>query len=137
MALKNKSRIQHRTAKGKVVDMDMLRQRNELTPAVGNSRVNARGDEIGPGGVIVRTREEIIKEYYASTPSSVPDEVRAPKAKEAEMVTPEAKTTAVRSRAQKKLEDAPVNEPTAAELAEFEDSEWIEDADGNFIPKGE
>lgn len=137
MALKNKNRIQHRTAKGKVVDMDMLRQRNELTPAVGNVRVNARGDEIGPGGKIIRTREEIIKEYYASTPGSVPDEVRMPRAKEVEMETPEAKTTAVRSRAQKKVEDAPVNEPTAAELAEFEEPEWIEDADGNFVPKGE
>ena len=28
--------------------MDLLRQKNELTPAVGNARVNARGDELGP-----------------------------------------------------------------------------------------
>jgi hypothetical protein len=34
----------YRSANGKVVDMDLLRQRNELTPAVGNVRVNARGD---------------------------------------------------------------------------------------------
>ena len=36
--------------------MDMLRQRNELTPAVGNARVNARGDELGAGGQIVRKK---------------------------------------------------------------------------------
>ena len=49
---------------GKTVDMDMLRKRNELTPAVGNAKINARGDELGAGGKIVRKREDIVKEYY-------------------------------------------------------------------------
>ena len=43
--------------------MDLLRQRNELTP-VGNVRVNARGDELGPGGKIIRKREEVPRDYY-------------------------------------------------------------------------
>jgi len=46
----------------------LLRQKNELTPAVGNVRVNARGDELGPGGKIIRKREDIMNEYYASNP---------------------------------------------------------------------
>ncbi len=54
----------YRTANGKTVDMDLLRQRNELTPAVGNSRVNARGDELGPGGKIIRTREQVLQDFY-------------------------------------------------------------------------
>jgi hypothetical protein len=54
----------YRTANGKIVDMDLLRQRNELTPAVGNARVNARGDELGPGGVIVRKREDVLSDFY-------------------------------------------------------------------------
>lgn len=56
----------YRSANGKVVDIDLLRQRNELTPAVGNARVNARGDELGPGGKIIRKREEILKDFYAA-----------------------------------------------------------------------
>jgi hypothetical protein len=44
--------------------MDLLRQKNELTPAVGNVRVNARGDELGPGGKIVRTREQALSDFY-------------------------------------------------------------------------
>ena len=52
------------TANGRVVDMDLLRQKNELTPAVGNVRVNARGDELGPGGQIVRTREQVLADFY-------------------------------------------------------------------------
>lgn len=52
------------TANGQMIDMDLLRQRNELTPAVGNARVNARGDELGPGGRIVRKREDILADFY-------------------------------------------------------------------------
>jgi hypothetical protein len=54
----------YRSANGKLVDMDQLRQRNELTPAVGNARVNARGDELGPGGKIVRKREDMLTDFY-------------------------------------------------------------------------
>jgi len=62
----------YRTANGRTVDMDLLRQRNELTPAVGNSRVNARGDELGPGGKIVRKREDILQDFYSQ--SELPQE---------------------------------------------------------------
>ena len=66
--MKQTGRKLHKSANGKIVDMDLLRQKNELTPAVGNARVNARGDELGPGGQIIRKREDIMKEYYASNP---------------------------------------------------------------------
>jgi hypothetical protein len=68
MAMKQPGRKIHRSANGKIVDMDMLRQRNELTPAVGNARVNARGDQLGTGGKIVRKKEELLKDYYQSNP---------------------------------------------------------------------
>ena len=68
MAMKQPGHKVHISANGKMVDMDLLRQRNELTPAVGNARVNARGDELGPGGKIVRKKEEILKDYYQSNP---------------------------------------------------------------------
>jgi len=54
----------YRTMQGKEVDMDQLLQRNETIPAVGNVRMNARGDELGQGGKVVRTREEIVSQYY-------------------------------------------------------------------------
>ncbi len=50
--------------RGKEVDMEKLSLKNETTPAVGNIRVNARGDELGPGGKIVRTREQILQDFY-------------------------------------------------------------------------
>lgn len=54
----------YRTAQGKSVDMDNLRLKNENTPALGNMNVNARGDQLGPGGKVIRPREEAINAHY-------------------------------------------------------------------------
>ena len=61
----------YRTMRGREVDFEKLSLRNENTPAVGNMRVNARGDELGAGGKIVRTREQILADYYQNNPRSV------------------------------------------------------------------
>jgi hypothetical protein len=72
MAMKEQQRSVYRSMNGKEVDMNKLININELTPAVGNMRVNARGDELGPGGQIVRKREEIV----AAVPeNAVPDQI--------------------------------------------------------------
>jgi len=57
--------------RGKVVDMERLTKMNELTPAIGNMRVNARGDQLGEGGKIIKKREEIVAEYYKDTTSDI------------------------------------------------------------------
>jgi hypothetical protein len=54
----------YRSMQGKQVDMETLAARNETMPAVGNVRMNARGDELGPGGVVVRKREDIVNDHY-------------------------------------------------------------------------
>jgi hypothetical protein len=64
----------YKTMQGKEVDMDKLMRANELMPAIGNTRVNARGDELGPGGIIVRKREEVMAEYYEHNPKVVQDD---------------------------------------------------------------
>ena len=54
----------YRTANGKTVDLDGLILTNEKTIAVGNMNVNARGDELGPGGKVVATRNQSMDDYY-------------------------------------------------------------------------
>jgi len=140
MAMKQAGRKIYHTANGKQVDMDLLRQRNELTPAVGNARVNARGDELGPGGKIVKKREDIMQEYYRDNPkASIPDQEPARQSAPVQDQDPQmSKKSASKktTRAQQKTESV-VNEPTNEELAEFgDDGDWIEDDNGNFIPKG-
>lgn len=63
------------SVRGKEIDMEKLAIRHENTPAVGNAKVNARGDELGPGGKIKRTREEIMSEYYAKNPNAMREEI--------------------------------------------------------------
>jgi hypothetical protein len=102
---------QHRSMRGKFVDMDLLRKRNELTPAVGNARVNARGDELGPGGQIIKKREAIIKEHYDTA----------------------GKVSNQSGRAKAKVDETELTE----EEKELVDDDWIEDDEGNFVKKGE
>jgi hypothetical protein len=59
----------YKTANGKQIDIDGLRLTNEHVIAVGNMKVNARGDQLGPGGRVVKTHDQLMKEYYTlSTP---------------------------------------------------------------------
>ena len=125
---------QHKSMRGKTVDMDLLRKRNELTPAVGNARVNARGDELGPGGQIIRKREDVVAEHYATAGSVRSDSGRAkPKEDIVEEPTPAPATTATRTT----KKTATPAEVAAEEAALDDQEEWIEDDDGNFVKKGE
>jgi len=54
----------YRTMQGEQVDIEALFRKNELAVAVGNMQANARGDELGPGGSVVKTREQKAREYY-------------------------------------------------------------------------
>ena len=115
MAMKQQGRKQYRTMQGKAIDMDMLRQKNELTPAVGNARVNARGDELGPGGQIIKKREDVLKAYYEENPA-MPDEIAVKKPKADSIIEPDQ----FNNKAQKHEED-----------------EWIEDENGDFVKRDE
>jgi len=67
MGMKEQPRKVYKTMQGKELDLDILRMKNEMTLAVGNVRVNARGDELGPGGKIIKKREDIMTEYHTDS----------------------------------------------------------------------
>lgn len=58
--MKEQPKMIYRTMQGKEIDMGKLINQNEMTVAVGNMRVNARGDKLGPGGKIIQTREDLL-----------------------------------------------------------------------------
>jgi len=62
----------HTSMRGREVDLEKLNMIHENVPAVGNAKVNARGDELGAGGKIVRKREEVLADYYRDHPKTVP-----------------------------------------------------------------
>ena len=91
----------YRTMQGKMVDIDKLRAANESTRAVGNMNVNARGDVLGPGNTVVRSKEEVMREYYEAPAGAVAD-------------TPAPKVTAPTPIPQEKVIDTKVMNPTKA-----------------------
>ena len=119
---------------GKQIDIDLLRKRNELTPAVGNARVNARGDELGPGGTIVKKKQDNVQAYYES-PNAVSGiktvadtEVPVPVVEKNVEEKPKTRSSRTTKTAEQK----------AKEQAELDaQDEWIEDENGNFVKRGE
>ena len=63
---------------GKIVDLEKLMSQNELMPAIGNMKVNARGDELGPGGKIIKKREDVVAAYYEDNPNARGRKASAP-----------------------------------------------------------
>ena len=63
----------YRTMQGRMIDIEKLRAANESIPAVGNMKVNARGDILGAGGQVVTPKETIMRKYYEQPKGMVDD----------------------------------------------------------------
>ena len=81
--------MKYKTMQGREIDMEKLARQHELTPAVGNLKVNARGDELGPGGQIVKLREEVMAAYYENNPKATPDKINVAKPEVQTQVAPD------------------------------------------------
>jgi len=99
------------TSRGKQVDINQIKIKNEMVVAVGNAGTNARGDLV-KGGKIVKTREEVMRDQYNIRGNNIPknDPIRESMAHvEADAVAPEPLNF-----------DSPFNELTANELSKTE-----------------
>lgn len=59
-----------RTYRGKEINIQRIIEDGAKTIAAGNMRVNGRGDLIGRGGKILKTREQLELEYVAKNPQA-------------------------------------------------------------------
>lgn len=69
----------YKTANGKVINIDAIIAQNEESIAVGNMRVNARGDELGPGGRVERSRDRAMADYYKLNTPVATDHIPMPR----------------------------------------------------------
>ncbi len=60
-----------KSAKGRDVNMQALMIANQKTVALGNAKMNARGDILGKNGKIVKTREQLAQEYNKNPANKV------------------------------------------------------------------
>lgn len=68
----------YKTAQGKKVDIAALASQNETVRAVGNMKVNARGDTIDGFGHIVTPATQRVNEMYAQTVGNKSANTRKP-----------------------------------------------------------
>ena len=100
----------YRTMQGRMIDIEKLRAANESIPAVGNMKVNARGDILGAGGQVVTPKETIMRKYYEQPKGMVDDTPTKNKptpAPTAEPVKTIQKMTPVAKREVKKTQPKP------------------------------
>jgi hypothetical protein len=60
----------HRSANGKQVDMGSLRLKNENVRAVGNMRVNARGDLVDDKNQVITPKNQQVNQAYDNQTSN-------------------------------------------------------------------
>jgi hypothetical protein len=63
----------YKTARGKPVDFDRIKLTNESAIAVGNMKVNARGDVLGSGKQVAIGRNQLMDQVY-----NIPNDVYSP-----------------------------------------------------------
>lgn len=111
----------YKSAMGKTVDMGALISRNENVRAVGNMKVNARGDEIDSMGRIIKPVTSKVNQAYAKTVGNRSGQVMSKK--------PQPAANQIQADAVKLPEPKVVEELTQAEVemeAEFDDDELTE-----------
>ena len=122
--------VKRTTNKGVVIDLESLMAQNSDSPAMGNMRVNAKGDVIGKGGEIVQKSEDRVRAYYEDNPMSstaksslkgpMPDQpVQEESDMAPEMKTAEAQQTEQDQSVQNAVEE-PVQEQKVAGYKEVE-----------------
>lgn len=147
----------HKSMRGVEIDLAKLMARQEKNITVGNTKSNARGDQLGRGGRIVKSADELAREHYnRNDPKAV-----IQGGIKADADTPEIKETRVQE-VEKPLEDdwqEPTPKPTPAAVPQpkpaeatpeppkptpepkpapsQEDDPWVEDKDGNFVRQSE
>jgi hypothetical protein len=122
----------YRTALGKIVDMSILAAKNEKTRAVGNMKVNARGDTIDSKGNIIKPATNKVNEAYSKTVGnrSAQPVRKQPRAKDETARTSQPKPQPVRSGGvNQRIEEKEPMQLTADEIEldrELDDDELTE-----------
>ena len=123
--------------------------KSEKNISVGNTSTNARGDQLGRGGRVVKSADAIAREHYnvnnprAVVKSSIKVDNDVDMSGKDQAVTPNAPV-------EKQTEDdwaepasTPVEKPkeevkeTAPVIEEAVEDDWVEDDEGNFVKASE
>ncbi len=124
-----------KSAMGKIVDVGAIMKENESTLAVGNVKMNARGDRLGPDGKVIVPVQQIAKKQKAAISQPVTTSIENA-SNPAKVVAEEEKKS---SKKLKKTENKIVNMTTKVDdngdsytEIEYEDGSIEIKKDGDF-----
>jgi len=136
----------HKSMRGVPVDLAKLMARQEKNITVGNTKTNARGDQLGKGGRIVKSADELAREHYnRNDPKAViqggikadadTPEIAKTRIEEVEKPIETPKETQ-KETPKKTPKETPKPKDKKPHIQEIDDP-WVEDADGNFVRQSE
>jgi len=136
----------HKSMRGVIVDLAKLMARQEKNITVGNTKTNARGDQLGKGGRIVKSADELAREHYnRNDPKAViqggikadadTPEIAKTRIEEVEKPIETQKETPKKT-PKKTPKETPKPKDKKPHIQEIDDP-WVEDADGNFVRQSE
>lgn len=114
--------------RGISVDLSKIMASQEKNITVGNTKSNARGDQLGRGGRVVKSAADIARDHYNKNP---PNAVTKTTIKTDDV--PVANDPVIED---DWIEPVTEKEIKVEETAQAED-EWVEDTEGNFVRKSE
>jgi|SaaInl59LU_5_DNA_1037362.scaffolds.fasta_scaffold04012_9 hypothetical protein len=131
----------YRSNRGVPIDLGKLMSQQEKNIAIGNTKSNARGDQLGRGGRVVKGADEIAREHYnKNNPRAVKQTTIKVDDTDIKRKIEEAKSNPdpIIDDWQDPVQEAPIQkEHVQEEKPVVEEDEWVEDAEGNFVRKSE
>ena len=132
---------ERKSMRGVTVDLGKLMAQQEKNISIGNTKSNARGDQLGRAGRVVKSAAEIAREHYGQNNPTTTKNTTL-KVDNPDMDAKLAEAKAAAQAATKDDWEEPVVEKTVEEpLRDIEateaEDEWVEDAEGNFVRASE
>lgn len=130
----------YKSMRGANIDVAKLMLQQEKNISVGNTRSNARGDQLGRGGRVVKGADEIAREHYnKNNPRAVKQTSIKLDDADVKRQIEDAKNNPdpiMDDWKEPEQEEVQVKEEKTEEKTEPKD-EWVEDEDGNFVKASE
>jgi len=154
---------ERKSMRGVSVDLGRLMAQQEKNITVGNTNTNARGDQLGRAGRVIKGADELAREHYNrnnpnavkkttlkvdDTPFDMDEKLKAAHAAAAsadldDWEEPSVEKNVESAGEEKEQESSGAKtENNSQDIEEeqqqsVEEDEWVEDADGNFVRKSE
>ena len=153
---------ERKSMRGVSVDLGRLMAQQEKNITVGNTNTNARGDQLGRAGRVIKGADELAREHYNrnnpnavkkttlkvdDTPFDMDEKLKAAHAAAAsadldDWEEPSVEKNVESAGEEKEQESSGAktennSQDIEEEQQSVEEDEWVEDADGNFVRKSE